>query len=223
MKMMRVAEANPAASVVASYKIHGRTLECVGPEFPREVLSGGEVCRRFFQGELGLLGGPTNHLIRVPTASGAQALFDGDLLAADTELFIRLLKKDADYAFVHQVLTFTREHESTVSSTARTIGMGACDLLTILTRHGRDFLPEREFRAMVRSYRRAYARWLVRALLKFWDRRGWRYQASQRQRLNIKMQLPEMLEAAVREAVAAAVTPVSTLRKIALAYRRTSC
>lgn len=220
-RMVDVAEANPTVKLVASYKVHGRTLVCDGPELPQEVLSGRDVCQRFFRGELGLLGGPTNHLIKLPAPLTHGRIFDEDFLGADTEFFVRLLKSDADYAFVHQVLTFTREHESTVSAGARAMGIGSCEDLAILQRHGQTFLPDRELKALTRSYRRTYARWLIRALLKVWDRRAWRYQVVQRRRLHLSVGLFDMVEAAVWEAAASAMSPVDTLRSLMREYART--
>ena len=103
-KMVEVAEADSTVTVVASYKIHGQSPICEGPPFPQEVVKGKEVCRWFFQGRLGVLGGPTNHLIRLPPSEARGALFDENYLHADIELFVRMLKDGASYGFVHQVL-----------------------------------------------------------------------------------------------------------------------
>jgi glycosyltransferase involved in cell wall biosynthesis len=220
-RMVDVAEANPTVRLVASYKIHGRNLVCDGPEFPREILGGREVCRRFFRGELGWLGGPTNHLIKLPAPLINGRIFDEDFLGADTEFFVRLLKDDAHYAFVHQVLTFTREHESTVSAGARAIGLGACEDLAILERHGHSFLPDRELKILIKAYRRIYARWLFRVLLKIWDRRSWKDQGGQRSRLQVAIGMVDMIEAAVLEAVASAASPLATLRSLMRKCART--
>jgi glycosyltransferase involved in cell wall biosynthesis len=219
-RMVELAEAHPSVDVVASYKIHGRTVVSEGPDFPEEVLEGKEVCRQFFRGQRGFLGGPTNHLIRLPMTPVERRLFDEDLLAADIDYFVRVLKGGARYGFVHQVLTFSRVHDEAVSATVRVNGRGACDELTILQRHGRDFFSADEFNRVYRSHRRTYARWLVRVMLKAWDRRAWKYQAAERERLRVPMTPFDLIEAAAWEAAAGVSSPVEVLRSLRREYAR---
>ena len=218
-KMVELAEANPTVKVVASYKIHGDSPVCEGPPFPQEIVSGKDVCRWFFQGKLGVLGGPTNHLIRLPTMMSGNSVFDEDYLHADIEFFVRLLKDGASYGFVHQMLTFTREHDSSVSTRfADVMGTRTIEFLAILMKYGPSFLSDRERVLLLRPYRRRYARFLVRALMKPWNRRIWNIQAAYREKLQVEIGLLEMLEAAAYEIVATVSSPAEAARSLGREY-----
>jgi glycosyltransferase involved in cell wall biosynthesis len=214
LRMVEVAAANPSVQVVSSYKIHGTTLVSDGLPFPDTVAAGHEICRRFFRGELGLLGGPTNHLIKIPVPLIAGKVFDEEFIGADTELFVRLLKRDGDYGFVHQVLTFTREHEETVSASGRARGIGASEDLALLMRHGPAFLSDEELRQMTRAYRRRYAQWLFRIRLKWWDRRLWAFQVAKQRELGISISLANLAEGATLEALDTLRSPAAALRSL---------
>jgi glycosyltransferase involved in cell wall biosynthesis len=222
-KMVELAEANPAVGLVASYKIHGQSPTCEGPPFPQQLVSGKDICRWFFQGKLGVLGGPTNHLIRLPTLVSGDSLFDEDYLHADIEFFVRLLKDGATYGFVHQVLTFTREHDASVSTRfADVMGTRTAEFLAILMKYGPSFLSDRERRVLLRRYRRAYARFLVRAFMKPWNRRIWKFQAVYREKLHVEIGLLDMLEAAAYEMAATVSSPMDTARRLGREYARAS-
>jgi glycosyltransferase involved in cell wall biosynthesis len=220
-EMVALAEAHPSVKLVASYKVHGRRTICSGPPFPQAVMRGKDVCRAFFEGNRDLLGGPTNHLIRLPVESSDGPMFDEEFIHSDTDLFIRILKGDADYGFVHQVLTFSREHEHTLSSSVSDVlGTRASDTLAMLIRHGAAFLLPAEYRALIRSHRRSYARWLFRVLLKPWDRRGWSYQAERRRQLGLGLTWFDFVDGAIRESVSSVAKPRETWRRIRRDYSR---
>ena len=220
-RMVAVAEANPRVSVVASYKVHGTSTECDGPPRPQDVVAGKQVCKWFFEGRLGVLGGPTNHLIKVPPGGRETLRFDEDFLHADIELWVRLLKDGAEYGFVHEVLTFTREHDSSISTTfADRMGTRTLEFLVTLKRHGRAFLSAEEFHTLTRTLQIAYCRWLFRVLLKPWARDAWRYQAKRRDQLDLRVGVIDILDAAVRDVASAAMSPAETIRTIRRAYAR---
>ncbi len=219
--MVEVAESNPTVKLVGAYKIHGQQAVCEGPAFPAQVVPGKDVCRWFFHGKLGILGSQTDHLIRLPTINVAGHVFDRAFLHADTEFYVRLLKDGSDFGFVHQVLTFTRTHESSVSSGhAHVMGTGLLETLAMLVKHGPAFLSEPELRDAVRAVRSAYSRFLFRVALKVWDRRIWRYQVASWAKLGVRIGLPEIAAAGLREAVASAASPRDTVRRLRSEHAR---
>jgi hypothetical protein len=192
-----------------------------GPPFPREVVDGRTVCKWFFEGKRGVLGGPTNHLVRLPEVSKRGQLFDERFLHADIECFVRLLKQGADYGFVHQVLTFSREHTASVSMKfADVMGTRGAEFLATLQRHGRQFTSPDEFATLAVRYRRAYARWLWRAWLKPWNRAIWHYQAEMRCRLGIDINWADVVTGGFMEFAAVVGSPVTTLRRLSREYAR---
>jgi glycosyltransferase involved in cell wall biosynthesis len=220
-EMVELGEAHPTVRLVSSFKVHGKRTICDGPAFPQSVMGGKEVCRFFFRGRRDLLGGPTNHLLRLPLEKTRDGVFDEQFIHSDTELFIRLLKDGADYGFVHKVLTMSREHEATLSArVADVLGTRSVEMLAMLVRHGPAFLSDSEFRALLVSYRRTYARWLFRVLVKPWDRRGWRYQVSRREEFNLPVGWLDLVDGGLREMASSLIEPGVTLRRIRNDYRR---
>ena len=220
-QMVELAGANPTVRLIASYKIHGENAICEGPPFPQQVVGGKDVCRWFFQGKLGVLGGPTNHLIVLPTLMSGDVLFDENYLHADIEFFVRLLKDGANYGFVHQVLTFTREHDASVSTRfADVMGTRTIEFLAVLLKYGASFLSVRDFDILAHSYRRAYARFLVGAFIKPWDRRIWKFQSVQREKLHVEIGLLDLLEAAAYEVAASISSPTAAARRLGREYAR---
>jgi glycosyltransferase involved in cell wall biosynthesis len=213
-KMVDVAESNPTVRLVASYKIHGRTPVCEGPPYPHVVASGKDVCRWFFEGRRGVLGSPTDLLIRLPTSTVDGRLLDETFLHADTEFYVRVLKDGADYGFVHQVLTFTRTHEEAVSVFAHVMGTGRLESLAMMVKHGPAFLSERDRKVLERAHRRDYSRFLFRVMLKGWDRRIWKYQRTKRKSLGIRIGVLEFLRAGLLETAMSVLSPVETARRI---------
>jgi glycosyltransferase involved in cell wall biosynthesis len=165
--MVGVAQANPEVRLVGSYKIEGERAVVEGPPFPQVIVSGKEVCQWFFQGRKGILGSETSHLIRLPVPMVDGVLFDPRFPKhSDTELFIRLLKGPGDFGFVHQVLTFTREHEGSVSSTqAQVMGTGLLEYQAIIRVHGKDFLPAKTLGAVMTRQKREYGYYIFRSLV----------------------------------------------------------
>ncbi len=219
-KMVGVADAHPTVQLVASYKIHGQTPVCEGPPYPQVVASGKDACKWFFEGKLGVLGSPTDLLIRLPTVWLGDKLFDEAFLHGDIEFFVRVLKDGADYGFVHQVLTFTRVHEGAVSAYAHVMGTGLVESLAMVTRHGPSFLSDKDYAAFVKTHRTAYARFLSRAALKVWDRRIWSVQAAKRERLGVRIGLVDIIAGGLREAAALAWRPREAGRRLKGDYAR---
>ena len=219
-KMVAVADAHPTVQLVASYKIHGLTPVCEGPPFPQVVASGKDVCKWFFEGKLGVLGSPTDLLIRLPTIWLGGKLFDESFLHGDIEFFVRVLKDGADYGFVHQVLTFTRVHAGAVSAYAHVMGTGLVESLAMVTRHGPAFLSDKEYAGLVKTHRRAYARFLFRAALKVWDRRIWSVQAAKRESLGLRMGLGDILGGGLCEGAAVVLRPREAGRRLKRYYAR---
>ncbi len=213
-RMVAVAESNPSVQLVASYKIHGASAVCEGPPYPQAVASGKDVCRWFFEGKLGVLGSPTDLLIRLPTAPLNGRLFDETYLHADIEFFVRVLKHGADYGFVHQILTFTRTHPESVSAFAHVMGTGKAESLAMVVTHGPAFLAPRDMASIEHAHRRGYLRFLFRAKLKLWDRSIWAFQREKRQSLGLRIGGFDILGAGLVELLSSALSPLDTIRRL---------
>jgi len=221
--MVAVADTNPSVRMVGSYKIEGQRAVVEGPPFPQDLVSGRKVSRWFFSGRKGVLGSETNHLIRLPVELVRGNLFDDSFaMHSDTELFIRLLQNGGDFGFVHQVLTFTREHETSVSSTqSRILGTGVLEYSAIVAKHGPGFLTTNEMRTLMRAYKRAYSHFLFRSLLASRRKEIWRYHKSNWDRLGMTMNSLEIASAVLLGAAMCVAKPVDSLSRLRRRHLRT--
>jgi hypothetical protein len=134
---------------------------------------------------------------------------------------MRLFKDGGDYGFVHQVLTFSREHDASLSSTfTDRMGTRPLEFLVALMRHGSSFLSPEDYTALVRAHRRAYCHWLVRVMLKPWDRGVWRYQAQRRAQFDLELRLSDILSAILSESLAVARSPREAYGALKREYAR---
>lgn len=151
-EMVAVAEENPSVGIVGAYGLEngrsdGRPEGWVvwgGLPYSRGVVPGREVCRRMFLDGLYVFGTATSVLYRSDLVRGHDPFYNESNFGADREVCVLLLKT-CDFAFVHQILTFTRLRPGSLVTMTVDMQMDfALQLYTLVT-HGSDFLTEQEF------------------------------------------------------------------------------
>jgi glycosyltransferase involved in cell wall biosynthesis len=219
--MIKLAEMNKNIKLVGSYKIEGTWVNAEGPPYPEIIISGREVCKNFFKGKFGILGSETNHLIRIENLNLNEELFDKHFEKhSDTELFIRLLKNGSDFGFVHQILTFTRTHQESVTfKEVNRLGTGSLEYLAILLKHGSEFLDEKEHKNLIQTYKKNYNRFLFRIMMKIWEPSICGYHLKRMKELGIKINLTEFILSALLEVLHVIMNPGDNIRSLLNEYR----
>ena len=179
--MVTLGEAHPNTGVIAGYYLRGSSVSALGLDTRQSVYSGRDVCRRYFFEKLFPFGSPSTVAYRASVVRERTPLFEDGHLHEDTELIFRLMRRH-DFGFVHQILSFMRVQEDSITYSARDFDPEALDRLIIVKKYGRDYLDQVEFDAVLGN-----AFWeFYRALAKQWvaDRLGatspgfWEYQYS---------------------------------------------
>lgn len=177
-EMTTLAEANPSVGVVSSYRILGSSLAPSGVPIERTVMSGREACRRCLMGEYTAFGSLTTVMMRADLVRQRENFYPEDRLFADSVAMFEVLK-DVDFGFVHQVLSFSRVENDSVSGRMATHGPMLLDRTLRLASFGREYLTPNEYDRLVKAQERVYARFLAEAWLRrrepeLWDlhRRG---------------------------------------------------
>jgi len=130
-EMVKVAEGNPSVGLVGAYGLRG--VRVVGDHlpYPSTVVPGHEICRRNFLGKgFYVFGSPTSVLFRSDLVRKRKSFFNGHPFHAqfmDIEACYEVLQS-SDFGFVHQVLTFSRTHDESASSSYGRTGFNT-DLL----------------------------------------------------------------------------------------------
>jgi len=163
-QMVELADTHQNVGIVGSYRLEEDKITLDSLPYPSTVVNGRELCRGRFLGAHGVFGSPTTLMLRSDLVRSRDKFYSEDNLHSDTEICFDLLRT-VDFGFVHQVLTFTRRHNETVTSSARKLNTQAMGRLIILHKFGRDFLTEEEYQRSVKSQLKYYYRFLGRHVL----------------------------------------------------------
>ncbi|HEY5907212.1 MAG TPA: glycosyltransferase family A protein, partial [Vicinamibacteria bacterium] len=169
-RMVRLAEQNSSVAVVASYNLLGTTLMYgeILPYHPA-VMPGREACRRRLLGGKHIFGAASLGLFRADIVRRRPAFYNESNLHADMEAGYELLEQD-DLGFVHQVLTYRREHdESLTSRVADRMNTYQPNRLNELLRHGPRYLSDAEQESRLAELLGGYYAYLATQI---YERRG---------------------------------------------------
>lgn len=196
-----VAAARSAANigVVGSYCLAGRRVRCDGLPYPSPVIRGSELGRDTLLGKIYLFWSPSCLLLRSDLVRERQPFYPSAYLHADVEALYDILRQH-DFGFVHQVLTYIRAHEKSMTSQdAKRASTQRLSRLHLLSKYGPQFLAEREFETRMDELLTDYYRALAQAVL---DRRKpdfWDYQKTELQKLGRPLNRARLLGALVSE------------------------
>ncbi|MBI3895530.1 MAG: glycosyltransferase family 2 protein [Acidobacteria bacterium] len=169
MRMVALAEAYPTVGVVSSYRIAGDSVSLRRLPYPVHFMTGADVCRLFFLDDINLFGSPTSLLIRSDLVRRRPSFYDESAwLIPDTEVCLDLLQC-SDFAFVHQVLTFTRRNNSgSITASRKNFHPGPIEYLIALRKFGTKFLDLREYNRCLANAEQEYYLLLARCLWSRW-------------------------------------------------------
>jgi glycosyltransferase involved in cell wall biosynthesis len=169
-RMVQLAEANPSVGIVGANGFDGSNVLWNQLRPPTTVVPGREICRRTLLGGFYVFGSQTALLFRSDLIRQQKDFFDVSFFTqfADNEACFRVLQ-NADFGFVHQVLTFTRLHEESMTkSIAQTAFDGILPgSMRILAKYGPVYLSKAEYVQRVKAVCGRYHQFLGRNLLRF--------------------------------------------------------
>lgn len=173
-KMVEVGEKYPSVSVIGSYRLDDVWVNCDGLPYPSTIVPGREICRSTFLGKIYVFGSPTTTLIRSGCIKGLRSFYNENNLHADREVCYELLQ-NSDFGFVHQVLTYTRRENESMSSFARRFNTFLLGELVILKKYGPLYLDDKEFKTLFGRMIKKYCIFLGKSLLKLREKEFWEY------------------------------------------------
>jgi glycosyltransferase involved in cell wall biosynthesis len=195
-KFVDVAERHPSVVLAGAYRRDQDQIGLEGLPPERSFFPGREIGRALFLGDLrDVFGSPTSHFFRASAIRARRPFYNPLNMHADTEACFAVLE-DGDFAFVHDVLTFTRRPGDTQTSRSHNRRSSFPGFLRILMGHGRRFLSEAEFNRCVERHLRSYYLVLARDLLKgHGGREYWRYHRDELRDLGHPLRLLRLLGA----------------------------
>jgi glycosyltransferase involved in cell wall biosynthesis len=176
-KMVKCAVAHPSVGLVCTYAQEGKKVKFQGIRCSGSLesfLSGRAACRSALLEDVYFFGSPTTMLIRADLIRKRTPFYNPVNLHADEESCYDILQ-ESDYGFVHQVLTYSREHEQSQTAQVRNLESILVGRVYALVRYGRVYLSDEEFRRRSRERFSAYYATLAKAALQLRDRKFWQY------------------------------------------------
>lgn len=212
-KQVSLAESYPHAAIVGSYAISDRWFRWVGLPPRNSIFDGKEVCRLYLLGSVSSFGTESTVLYRSDLARRHDPFFPGSQPNADMAACLRYLK-DADFAFVHQILSYERVHEEALSTDRRKFGAFLTDRIEFLDEYGREYLTEGEIeRTREKLLREIYKGLAVDVFNLRW-RPAWNHQRKHLEALGRKMSTFRMIAAACSKFLDLTLNPKQTFEKI---------
>jgi len=172
--MLKAFAQSKSIGLVGSYWLKGSEVRGSGFPYPNTMLPGKELARAYLRTGVWVFGSPTAVMYRSSLVKKGQPFYDESRLHEDTEKCMQILA-EWDFGFVHQVLSFSRADNESISSAVRAFHPAALDRYIILQRYATAFAEPDEAAAIKKNSRRYYYQALARHALRFRNAEFWRY------------------------------------------------
>lgn len=176
-RMVAAAEEHPTAGLVGAYRLDETRVNLDGLPWPSSLVPGREICRWTLLEDAYVFGSPTSTMISSDLVRSRDPFYDENAIHADKAICFEILR-DRDFAFVHQVLTFTRRHNETTTTFIRRFNTYRSGRLEILLKYGPEFLNSDEYRRRLLRMISGYHDFLARSVLEGRDREFLAYHRS---------------------------------------------
>jgi hypothetical protein len=174
--MTKAAESAPNVALVGSYTLNEKKVVHSGLPYTCHVVPGQQMLRRYLAEDLTVFGSPTCVMYRTSDIIARKHFFDLESPLEDIEVCFDILQK-GDFAFVHQVLTFTRrENESTWSQIAGYNPLLLCSLV-LTYRYGPTLFAPADYNELLNRIELAYHRFLGHAAFEGHSKAFWAFHA----------------------------------------------
>jgi glycosyltransferase involved in cell wall biosynthesis len=193
-RMVEVAEAHPSVGIVSAYRLDETRVNLDGLPYPSTVMPGREICRLSLLGGISVFGSPTSLLIRSDIVRSREAFYNASFIHVDREVCFDVMQ-DHDFGFVHQVLTFTRRHNESVTSLTHRFNTRRQDNLIIFLRYGPVYLSEEEYEQRLEQVLESYHRFLARSVFKLKGSEFWNYHRNELKKQGYPLSVARLIKA----------------------------
>ncbi|NIA30107.1 MAG: glycosyltransferase [Actinobacteria bacterium] len=206
-KMVALAETNPSIGIVGSYVLEGVRIKCDGLPYPGSVFSGRDICRWSLidrspvSGGLYVFGSPTSLLIRSDLIRDRDPFYNERYLqVVDQEVCYYLLQK-TDFGFLHDVLTFSRLHTSSTTSSVSPLNRLILEKLMLLVEFGPTYLGKDEYKQVLSQRMEKYYKFLSKSLFENKPENFWKFHREELKNLDLPLSRTKLANGALKEFV----------------------
>ena len=173
-KMVELAEAHPSVAIVGAYSLVGTKVAFDGLPYQSTVVTGRDACRWTLLGGSPIFGAPTSAMFRSDIVRSRQAFYNESNLQADKEACLEFLEHH-DFGFVHQVLSFIRVREGSLTSFSESFHTSLSGILYNLVKYGPKYLSEDELSRRIKEHLSNYYSYLGWQVFKWRGRDFWSF------------------------------------------------
>lgn len=213
-RMVELAEAYPTVAIVGSYGLRNERVSWDGLPYPSTVVPGRELGRNAFLGGPYVFGSPTSTLICADEVRKRPSFYNEANPHCDIEVCLDILRS-RDFGFVHQVLTFTREHVQAESTFSKRFGTDYLGTLEHLKKYGRTYLGDEEYEQCFQRNWKQYCRFLGAKAIHDKDKGFWEFHRKELVRLGYRLNYAEMAKPVIAEMLDLMLNPLKTVQRIA--------
>ena len=218
-RMVNVGEAHPSVAIVGAYVLSGTQISCDGLAYPSTFLSGTEICRRVLLDKLHIFGCPTSLLIRSDVIRQHEAFYNETNEHADKEVCLDVLQ-NADFGFVHEVLTFQRLHEEAATAFSDRVNTYLPGNLMILKKYGPVYLNDEEYETCLQDHMESYYSFLADILIYRRDSEIIEYHKRALRDMGYRFDRGKLLTSVGLEMLDILGNPKKTLERLTRRFRR---
>ncbi len=225
--MVQAFEQSESIGLVSSYRLEGNTLQGSGYPYRTPMLPGRECARLYLRTGVYFFGSATTVMYRSSIAQNHEPFYDEAFLyLEDFEKCMQILQY-RDFGFVHQVLSFSRTDNKSISSGIRNFEPTALDRYIIVQRYAPLFLEAGEAASLRRNSKRVYYRVLATEAGRFRKAAFWRHHKGVLKALHETLDWPYLALQIGRELLRMASNPgkltAHALRSLQGRIRRKGC
>src|SRR5579863_361135 len=209
-EMARIFAHSPSIGLVSSYWLKGDQLRGSGFPWDKEMLPGKEVVRLYLRAGLWVFGSPTAVMYGTALLRKGEPFYAEGRLHEDTDKCMEILEQ-WDFGFAHQVLSFSRADNESISTAVRSYQPRALDRYIAVRSYASKFLDEREARGLRRQSRAEYYETMAREALRLRRKAFWHYQQAGLRTIGESLSWPRLMLQAGLEILLAIGNPASKL------------
>jgi glycosyltransferase involved in cell wall biosynthesis len=197
-EMVRIAERYKTVGIVGSYCLWNEKVKCDGLAFPTLVAGGRQIGKMTLMGKIFPFLSPSCLLIRSDLIRNRTKFYNDEYLHGDVEAMYDLLQQ-CDFGFVHQVLTFIRDHESSMTSThARPINEHLWSNFNLFLKYSNFYLNDEEIKARKEQMLNEYYEFLARNVFIRRENEIWLFHKERLKKINFDINLRLLLVAVLK-------------------------
>lgn len=216
-KLVRLAESNPSVGIVQTYVTTGSEVRSPGLPLTTAVFDGRQIGRLYLLGTLDFYGLPSSHLYRSSLVRSVDTFYPGsklapDSMAPDAAACLNCLQH-CDFGVEHQILSFQRIHDGSVTARDRALASDLLDRLELVIEYGPIYLTQDELKPRLEEMQRYYYEVLATECVNVRGIGFWNYHKKRLAYLGLQLRGAKFGKAVLSKLLDLSLNPKQTIEK----------